>query len=416
MTLAALEAVLALYRKPEFLANRLTTLRLLTQPIAAMQAQSCRLLPVVQGNIADVYLVATAPMFSQIGSGALPVDQLPSHGLVVRCVKGRRGSLQRLDEALRALPRLVIGRIAEKAVARPALPREPDGRNSWLSGAHCVHDRRHGRTHRPRQDLAGAPLTGVDTDRLKEEKVRVHFDRTRLRLRALANGDVLGFVDVPGHERLVRTMVAGACGIDFALLVVAADDGVMPQTREHLAILELLGITRGAVALSKVDRVDGQRVEQVRAELAAELASTALRDAPVFALNAIAPDDPGTEALRRHLHDTAASIPSRPDQKLFRLAVDRVFTLTGHGVVTTGTVFRDDPHGRHAGRHARRCSARVRGIHAQKPAVGQRECRPALCDQRRRRGQGLDLARRLARGSPPVRPDDAHRRPAAPAA
>ncbi|HEY4748071.1 MAG TPA: GTP-binding protein, partial [Steroidobacteraceae bacterium] len=98
-------------------------------------------------------------------------------------------------------------------------------------------------------------LTGVDTDRLKEEKARGISIELGYAYTPLANGDVLGFIDVPGHERLVHTMVAGACGIDFALLVVAADDGVMPQTREHVAILELLGVPQGAVALTKIDRV-----------------------------------------------------------------------------------------------------------------------------------------------------------------
>ena len=212
-------------------------------------------------------------------------------------------------------------------------------------------------------------LTGVETDRLKEEKTRGISIELGYAYTPLENGDVLGFVDVPGHERLVHTMVAGATGIDFALLVVAADDGVMPQTREHLAILELLGITRGAVALTKVDRVDDQRLRQVQAELTAELAPTALRAAPIFPLNALAPDDPGTAALRRHLHDAAAHHPLRQDESLFRLAVDRVFTLTGHGVVTTGTVFSGRirigdtlvvmPSG---------TPARVRGIHAQNQA------------------------------------------------
>ena len=123
-------------------------------------------------------------------------------------------------------------------------------------------------------------LTGVDTDRLKEEKERGVSIELGYAYAPLDNGDVLGFIDVPGHERLVHTMVAGACGIDFALLVVAADDGVMPQTREHLAILQLLGIARGAVALSKVDRVDDARARRVEAEVRALLAPTALRDAP----------------------------------------------------------------------------------------------------------------------------------------
>jgi L-seryl-tRNA(Ser) seleniumtransferase len=116
LTLAPLEAVLALYREPEFLAERLTTLRLLTRSAHALQEQAARLQPLVQGAVGDAYEVTPAPMLSQIGSGALPVDQLPSHGLAVRVIKGKRGSLDRLDAALRALPRAAIGRIAEKTL------------------------------------------------------------------------------------------------------------------------------------------------------------------------------------------------------------------------------------------------------------------------------------------------------------
>jgi selenocysteine-specific elongation factor len=182
-------------------------------------------------------------------------------------------------------------------------------------------------------------LTGVDTDRLKEEKARGISIELGYAYTPLPGGDVLGFIDVPGHERLVHTMVSGACGIDFALLVIAADDGVMPQTREHLAILELLGVSLGAVALTKTDRVEVDRIRQVQAEILAALAVTPLKGAPIFPLNATAPGDPGTESLRRHLHETAAQFPLRRDQRLFRLAVDRVFTLSGHGTVVTGTVF-----------------------------------------------------------------------------
>jgi L-seryl-tRNA(Ser) seleniumtransferase len=116
LTLAAFEAVLALYRTPEFLAERLTTLRLLTRSLSRMQAQAARLQPIVQRAVGDAYEVAEAPMPSQIGSGALPVEQLPSYGLAVRPVKGRRGSLDRLDETLRTLPRPVLGRIADKTL------------------------------------------------------------------------------------------------------------------------------------------------------------------------------------------------------------------------------------------------------------------------------------------------------------
>jgi L-seryl-tRNA(Ser) seleniumtransferase len=116
LTLAALEAVLALYRAPEFLAERLTTLRLLTRPARDMQIQAERLQPLLQRSLGDRYEVAAVPVFSQIGSGALPLEQLPSHGLAVRAVKGRRASLARLEAALRALARPVIGRLAERAL------------------------------------------------------------------------------------------------------------------------------------------------------------------------------------------------------------------------------------------------------------------------------------------------------------
>jgi selenocysteine-specific elongation factor len=180
-------------------------------------------------------------------------------------------------------------------------------------------------------------LTGVDTDRLKEEKARGISIELGYAYTPLAGGEVLGFVDVPGHERLVHTMVAGVGGIDFALLVIAADDGVMPQTREHLAILELLGITHGAVALTKIDRVDDARIREAKAQIDALLAPTALSKAPLFPVVATAPEDSGVAALRTHLHATAANWPKHSEDGLFRLGVDRVFTLPGWGTVATGT-------------------------------------------------------------------------------
>jgi selenocysteine-specific elongation factor len=213
-------------------------------------------------------------------------------------------------------------------------------------------------------------LTGVDTDRLKEEKARGISIELGYAYTPLANGEVLGFIDVPGHERLVHTMVAGACGIDFALLVVAADDGVMPQTREHVAILELLGVAQGAVALTKIDCVGRERPDEVDAQVKALLGSTALKAAPLFALDATAADHPGTSALRHHLQQMAAQTRARGDQGLFRLAVDRVFTLPGHGTVVTGTVFSgqvragDTVAVMPAGQ-----SVRVRSIHAQNRAA-----------------------------------------------
>ncbi|HWI35311.1 MAG TPA: selenocysteine-specific translation elongation factor [Burkholderiales bacterium] len=206
-------------------------------------------------------------------------------------------------------------------------------------------------------------LTGVDTDRLPEERRRgMTIDL------GFAYAGPLGFVDVPGHERFVHNMLAGVGGIDCALLVVAADDGVMPQTREHLAILDLLGIARGAVAVTKVDRVAAERVAEVRDEVAALLAATALGGAPLFALSSTTGE--GIDALRRHLEQVAQSIGERNAAGNFRLGVDRCFTIAGAGLVVTGTALSgevkigDEVHALLAG-----SSARVRSIHAHnKPA------------------------------------------------
>jgi len=213
-------------------------------------------------------------------------------------------------------------------------------------------------------------LTGVDTDRLPEEKARGISIELGFAYAPLANGEMLGFIDVPGHERLVHTMLAGACGIDFALLVIAADDGVMPQTREHLAILGLLGISRGAIALTKVDRVAGERVRQAEAEVRAALSGSALQDAPLFAVDGTSADHPGARALRRHLHEVALHAPTRAGEGLFRLAVDRVFTLPGHGTVATGTVFSGSVGtGDTVLVMPAQQPVRVRSIHAQQRAV-----------------------------------------------
>ncbi|AOZ09862.1 selenocysteine-specific translation elongation factor [Cupriavidus malaysiensis] len=209
-------------------------------------------------------------------------------------------------------------------------------------------------------------LTGVDTDRLKEEKARGISIELGYAYTPLPGGEVLGYIDVPGHERLIHTMAAGASGIDLALLVVAADDGVMPQTREHVAILALLGVRAAVVALSKADRVEPPRLEAVRAEISALLADTPFAGAPVFALAATRAGDAGVAALRAHLHAAALALPPRAADGPFRLAVDRVFTLAGHGTVVTGTVFGGQVRVGDSVRLAPSgLPARVRSIHAQ---------------------------------------------------
>jgi len=180
-------------------------------------------------------------------------------------------------------------------------------------------------------------LTGVDCDRLKEEKARGITVDLGYAYAPLAEGGMLGFIDVPGHEKLIHNMLAGATGIDFALLVVAADDGPMPQTREHLEIIELLGITRGAVALTKIDKASAERLGQATRQIGELLAGTSLADAPVFPVAATA--GIGIAELRAHLEGAAARQSEHSRQGGFRLAIDRCFTLAGIGSVVTGTAF-----------------------------------------------------------------------------
>lgn len=207
-------------------------------------------------------------------------------------------------------------------------------------------------------------LTGVDADRLKEEKARGITIDLGYAYSPLPNGDVLGFVDVPGHEKLIHNMLAGATGIDYVLLVIAADDGPMPQTREHLAILNLLGLNCGAVALTKIDRVAPERIAAVMNEINGLLSGTGLDNSPIFPLSAITGQ--GVDELRSHLDETALELPVKPSAGHFRLAVDRAFTITGSGTVVTGTVFSGEVHvGDKLIISPAGVEVRVRGIHAQ---------------------------------------------------
>lgn len=178
-------------------------------------------------------------------------------------------------------------------------------------------------------------LTGVDTDRLKEEKARGISIELGFAELPLGPGLVLGVVDVPGHERFVRQMVAGAGGVDLAMLVVAADEGVMPQTVEHLEILVSLGVRGGLVALTKTDLVDADLAEVAAAEVQELAAGTFLAGRPVVPVSAVTGQ--GLEELRRALRGAALALPARGRGGPFRLPVDRVFSLPGVGVIVTGT-------------------------------------------------------------------------------
>ncbi|MBC7247124.1 MAG: selenocysteine-specific translation elongation factor [Actinobacteria bacterium] len=180
-------------------------------------------------------------------------------------------------------------------------------------------------------------LTGVDTDRLKEEKERGISIELGFAELELAGGVTAGVVDVPGHEHFVKNMLAGATGFDLVLLVVAADDGVMPQTVEHLAIVDLLGVSDGVVAITKADLVDEDMLALVKEDIAATLAGTALEGAEVVVTSSRTGQ--GLDELRRALLAASQKLRARDGEGPFRLPVDRVFTLRGIGTVVTGTLW-----------------------------------------------------------------------------
>jgi selenocysteine-specific elongation factor len=214
-----------------------------------------------------------------------------------------------------------------------------------------------------------AALTGKNTDRLPEEKRRGISIELGYAYHAIGD-TTLGFIDVPGHEKFVHAMVSGASGIDYALLVIAADDGPMPQTREHLDILRMLGVHDGAVVLTKIDTVEPPTGDAAVAAIADLLADQPAAKWPLFPVSSITGD--GIEALRDHLATQAAMRQAKGVAGHFRLAVDRSFSLPGIGTVVTGTA--------HAGAvavgddiqiaapgltHGTTLAARVRSLHAQ---------------------------------------------------
>jgi selenocysteine-specific elongation factor len=244
-------------------------------------------------------------------------------------------------------------------------------------------------------------LTGIDTDRLKEEKERGITIELGFAHLELPSGGHVGVVDVPGHERFVRAMVAGAVGIDLVVLVVAADEGVMPQTREHLDICGLLGVERGVVALSKCDLVDPELRALAAADVGEALAGSFLEGAPVIPCSAKTGE--GLRELLAAIELGLTDAPTKDPEALVRLPIDRVFTMKGFGSVVTGTLW--------AGRLAvgddlialpadAPDPAKVRGVQVHGAAVAQ-----AVAGQR----TAINLAaprERLARGQTLVRPGE----------
>ncbi len=180
-------------------------------------------------------------------------------------------------------------------------------------------------------------LTGIDPDRLKEEQQRAMTIDLGFAWLTLPSGESVGIVDVPGHQDFIKNMLAGVGGIDAALFVIAADEGVMPQTREHLAILDLLEIPRGVIALTKVDAVEDQDwLELVQADIMETVAKTVLADAPLVPVSALR--GTGLDTLVKTLDQVLAQAPPRPNRGRPRLPVDRVFSISGFGTIVTGTL------------------------------------------------------------------------------
>jgi len=213
-------------------------------------------------------------------------------------------------------------------------------------------------------------LTGVNTDRLKEEKLRGITIELGFASIDLPRGQHIGIVDVPGHEKFVKNMVAGATGIDIVAMVIAADEGVMPQTREHMDICSLLGIKYGLVVLTKVDLVDEEWLELVKEDIMEFTADTFLEEAPVIAFSALTKQ--GIEDFINTLEKLSADIPARVSSGLFRLPVDRVFTMKGFGTVITGTLVTGTVQvGDRVQLYPKETTAKVRGIQVHNQSVNQ---------------------------------------------
>ena len=178
-------------------------------------------------------------------------------------------------------------------------------------------------------------LTGIETDRLKEEKERGITIELGFAHLELPGGKLLGIVDVPGHEKFIKNMVAGATGIDLVALVIAADEGVMPQTKEHLDICELLKIQHGLIVMTKIDMVDSDWLELVREDVTEYMADTFLADAPIIEVSSATGE--GLKELIQILDKLVQNIPERDLGHFFRLPIDRVFSMKGFGTVITGT-------------------------------------------------------------------------------
>ncbi len=212
-------------------------------------------------------------------------------------------------------------------------------------------------------------LTGIDPDRLKEEKQRAMTIDLGFAWLTLPSGESVGIVDVPGHQDFIKNMLAGVGGIDAALLVIAADEGVMPQTREHLAILDLLEIPRGLIAITKIDMVEDEDwLELVQADIAETVSNTVLANAPMVLVSAM--ENRGLNTLLKTLDQLLAEAPARLNRGRPRLPIDRVFSVSGFGTIVTGTLLDGELQvGQEVEILPQRLKSRIRGLQSHKQTV-----------------------------------------------
>jgi len=204
-------------------------------------------------------------------------------------------------------------------------------------------------------------LTGINTDRLKEEKKRGITIELGFAYLDLTNNQRLGIIDVPGHEKFIKNMVAGATGIDLVILVIAADEGIMPQTREHLDICSLLGITHGLVALTKIDVVDKEWLSLITEDVHKYLQGTFLSEVPILPVSVVNGD--GIQKLIKALNNIVQTLKEHRPISIWRLHVDRVFTMKGFGTVITGTGIGETIYiGQEITIYPKKITAKIRGL------------------------------------------------------
>ena len=321
LSLAALEATLALYRDPELARAELPVLTMLDASADTLDARARRLADGCGGEV----VASTA----KVGGGALPLLELPGPAVAIEVAPGRAAARRRPagGRPHRRRPAAARRPHAHRRGGRPGGGRRP--RRAGMTSAQPLTLGTAGHIDHGKTALVAA-LTGRNTDRLPAEKARgisIELGYAPLRL---TSGRRLSVVDAPGHERFVRTMVAGATGIDLYLMVVAADDGVMPQTREHAAVLAALGVATGVVAVTKADLTDPAR--------AGSEASVLLPQATIVPCSART--GAGIEDVRAALDDVAGRLPARDASAGAPLLhVDRAFTIRGAGTVVTGTLW-----------------------------------------------------------------------------